>query len=77
MVPSGNQTWRAGKYTIEFSDFPIEPSTFGWISQLPTFDDTGGYKPCPNSGVYVGIMWGLCGGYMGFGHCFTHVNGFY
>ena len=33
-VPSGNQTWFAGKWTIEIADFPIETSIdrgFSWI----------------------------------------------
>ena len=25
-LPSGNQTWRAGKWTIEIGDFPIKTS---------------------------------------------------
>ena len=27
-IPSGNQTWRAGKWTIEISDFPIKASIY-------------------------------------------------
>ena len=33
----GNQTWRAGKYTIQFGDFPIEPK-FRVDFQPATFD---------------------------------------
>ena len=41
-VPSCNPTLRAGKWTIEISDFPIQPP-LGWgIFQLAMFDDTRG-----------------------------------
>ena len=41
-IPSGDQTWRAGKYTIVFGDFPIEPPmNRSWISQLATLTPEG------------------------------------
>ena len=37
IATSGNQTWRAGKYSIQFGDFPIEPQ-FRVDFQPATFD---------------------------------------
>ena len=41
-VPSGNQTWLAGKWTIEIGDFPIETSISSGFPSLPRLI-TGGY----------------------------------
>ena len=60
MLPSGNQTWLAGKYTIKFGDFPIEPPMKRVDFQLPRLMTPEGME---NSSLEmeVSILWGNVG----------------
>ena len=60
-MPSGNQTWRAGKRTTKISDCPsYKPPLISGIFQPAMFDDTR------YPGIYRGFIWDLVGVYRGY-----------